>query len=146
MLYFNSRPSARGDAEQQNVVRRRNYFNSRPSARGDLHLGHFGTDALFQFTPLREGRPPQKRISTLPLIFQFTPLREGRHDAAASAAIKQRFQFTPLREGRRRFCKLKIVIQVHFNSRPSARGDCERLRYSNSCIRFQFTPLREGQL
>ena len=33
------------------------YFNSRPSARGDLRTGHLVTPLdEFQFTPLREGR------------------------------------------------------------------------------------------
>ena len=32
------------------------------------------------------------------------------------------FQFTPLREGRRPIDAV-IVKQIHFNSRPSARGD-----------------------
>ena len=34
--YFNSRPSARGDAGQCRVLLPDSYFNSRPSARGDL--------------------------------------------------------------------------------------------------------------
>ncbi len=34
---------------------------------------------LFQFTPLREGRPVRQRMERMVrLIFQFTPLREGR--------------------------------------------------------------------
>ena len=34
-IYFNSRPSARGDAAFRRAERRHVYFNSRPSARGD---------------------------------------------------------------------------------------------------------------
>ena len=34
---------------------------------------------LFQFTPLREGRPALLNHDPAhPLVFQFTPLREGR--------------------------------------------------------------------
>ena len=33
---------------------------------------------MFQFTPLREGRPETKTRKFLFLSFQFTPLREGR--------------------------------------------------------------------
>ena len=100
---------------------------------------------LFQFTPLREGRPTEitrRRKSTL---FQFTPLREGRR-ALTSATVstdrisihapprgathpshgqkqeRRLFQFTPLREGRRA-------------SRQGQPGQCT----------FQFTPLREGR-
>ena len=34
--------------------------------------------ALFQFTPLREGRRMGERQEWLNVLFQFTPLREGR--------------------------------------------------------------------
>ena len=56
-------------------------FNSRPCVRGDL--GDFytflNTGTLFQFTPLREGRPAcVSMVKAFRLIFQFTPLREGR--------------------------------------------------------------------
>ena len=34
--YFNSRPSARGDAAKARRMARRSHFNSRPSARGDV--------------------------------------------------------------------------------------------------------------
>ena len=57
---------------------------------------------LFQFTPLREGRPV---TTDLPLgadnIFQFTPLREGRQLVDMEKIMAGNlFQFTPLREGR----------------------------------------------
>ena len=75
--YFNSRPSARGDAIGKPTfvmsvfqftplregrhfleVQRAScyYFNSRPSARGDLQMNRQMNFAEFQFTPLREGR------------------------------------------------------------------------------------------
>ena len=37
--------------------RHKMYFNSRPSARGDKKLAKSPKKLLFQFTPLREGRP-----------------------------------------------------------------------------------------
>ena len=63
---FNSRPSARGDAQPRNRQARCSaHFNSRPSARGDKILQPDAVEKLiFQFTPLREGRPPDRlRIS-----------------------------------------------------------------------------------
>ena len=101
MTYFNSRPSARGDAFprwrkkprwkfqftplregrrfQKSIWRHGLYFNSRPSARGDCRLKTLQhSQHAFQFTPLREGR---RQPSTSPpnrASFQFTPLREGR--------------------------------------------------------------------
>ena len=54
---FNSRPSARGDGSAGGYLRGLPHFNSRPSARGD-NSDCFKKQlrALFQFTPLREGR------------------------------------------------------------------------------------------
>ena len=55
------------------------YFNSRPSARGDILLRRcFIMRMLFQFTPLREGRPLRFSFPHATRVFQFTPLREGR--------------------------------------------------------------------
>ena len=58
LCYFNSRPCERGDRNICKKNSERAYFNSRPCERGDLgatvdHLHQ----SLFQFTPLREGRP-----------------------------------------------------------------------------------------
>ena len=76
-------------------------FNSRPSARGDLTDGIRGNPNVFQFTPLREGRPDGSVIlRRTPKVFQFTPLREGRH-----------------------FPLPRPPTIIYFNSRPSARGD-----------------------
>ena len=43
----------------------RRYFNSRPSARGDgCAVGMVGGITIFQFTPLREGRPASSAMTT----------------------------------------------------------------------------------
>ena len=100
-------------------------------------------------------------------LFQFTPLREGRLRSGAGKPLDITFQFTPLREGRQSVRALENPLTLHFNSRPSARGDACRAaqrkdrRYFNSrpsargdvivpstaryCGLFQFTPLREGR-
>ena len=87
------------------AVRQGIYFNSRPSARGDV-LSCFvpAWTCLFQFTPLREGRHERKNHEYLIRQFQFTPLREGRPDFQIIGITPYIFQFTPLREGRRRPC------------------------------------------
>ncbi len=122
------------------------YFNSRPSARGDAVLRVVFLLFVFQFTPLREGRlrrrharaqvlsisihapprgatPRRRPIHHLQVyfnsrpsargdahskvsnqarhLFQFTPLREGRLEPGEEEAVPAQFQFTPLREGRR---------------------------------------------
>ena len=100
--------------------------------------------ALFQFTPLREGRQQMMQQFQQFKAFQFTPLREGRrrhasgqsrdvdisiHAPPRGATIPQesrlqggKFQFTPLREGRH--------------------GSAARVKHA---AEFQFTPLREGR-
>ena len=125
-LYFNSRPSARGDGNPHAPLIGEKYFNSRPSARGDFHpvLADEFPDK-FQFTPLREGR----RCFDCGYIgelgkFQFTPLREGRPRSPRSRTAPNKFQFTPLREGRPSPPTSTPITTAYFNSRPSARGDC----------------------
>ena len=148
--YFNSRPSARGDRRFPCYGCTARYFNSRPSARGDAQQRrNHQQPSIFQFTPLREGRPPPflpvpfaHAFQFTPLregrpgrspekeginIFQFTPLREGRRDAPRRVSAGSAFQFTPLREGRRE--PLQFLPEfVNFNSRPSARGDGNWIR------------------
>ena len=168
MTYFNSRPSARGDADQR-----------------EEDIAH----EKFQFTPLREGRPDKTTIAVGESVFQFTPLREGRQsrrpatlpwesisihapprgatdghparfrrpvyfnsrpsargDLADCGNVRHRraFQFTPLREGRRSIYRSPHA-NTDFNSRPSARGDAQRFPSKTHPALFQFTPLREGR-
>ena len=133
VCHFNSRPSARGDqvsderAELQRIsihapprgATRRgceypqgaDYFNSRPSARGDKDGMPSGkTEAIFQFTPLREGRRCQRsNEGPESAISIHAPPRGATEAGEAGEATSGRFQFTPLREGRQQkicnFCK-----------------------------------------
>ena len=146
--YFNSRPSARGDdcnhhgrgdgtvisihapprgatAAASTMAGLSSYFNSRPSARGDAHPHScIRTARIFQFTPLREGRPPFVvfRCSML-LQFQFTPLREGRLvELSAITGLPYISIHAPPRGATIPLWTFRWGA-AHFNSRPSARGD-----------------------
>ena len=150
---FNLRPSARGDPT---LWRRRTllmYFNSRPSARGDMlsmynrcsgryisiHAPPRGAtrmvlvpsdaDDVFQFTPLREGRPPS--VWKLPQSHYFNSRPSARGDTKEQMRTHSmmQFQFTPLREGRPRLPNAPLRL-AHFNSRPSARGDRDENAFS----------------
>ena len=121
--YFNSRPSARGDAEllgrhyigiisihapprgattgSANLRSASCYFNSRPSARGDSSFGGSGGGGVISI---------------------HAPPRGATADVVARRKQSQKFQFTPLREGRRHGFP-SIRASANFNSRPSARGD-----------------------
>ena len=120
------------------------YFNSRPSARGDHAAGFAGFGVCISIHAPPRGATPKLPPSPPPMRFQFTPLREGRHEiiygmrqnvfisihapprgatrAPARQAACTLFQFTPLREGRRKSGECSWHY-LHFNSRPSARGD-----------------------
>ena len=86
-----------------------------------MNIASSSLPAIFQFTPLREGRRKNKAARDLCLnfnsrpcvrgdervkavgkllVFQFTPLREGRRWKSAGGCGTSLFQFTPLREGR----------------------------------------------
>ena len=145
-LYFNSRPSARGDdahapslfvAENISIhapprgatcTRRRSpppsvHFNSRPSARGDAWCSATSeTVSLFQFTPLREGRLLCFYPSFYFVKFQFTPLREGRRFIVPTPSILTNFNSRPSARGDL-ILSVTANIKYYFNSRPSARGD-----------------------
>ena len=79
-------------------------FNSRPSARGDFHpLRHHHIAVLFQFTPLREGRPGTMHVvRALRSNFNSRPSARGDGSSVLLMDSEKQFQFTPLREGRPR--------------------------------------------
>ena len=98
------------------------YFNSRPSARGDfpfswpfsafrisIHAPPRGATALygynvfyqpFQFTPLREGRLASATCRMRSVYFNSRPSARGDAQRQPRTAGRGQFQFTPLREGR----------------------------------------------
>ena len=98
-------------------------FNSRPSARGDLFLfQHFPNLALFQFTPLREGRRYNGKVDMkIILISIHAPPRGATLLPEQESGLK--------------------VISIH----APPRGATTRWRNSSRSFRFQFTPLREGR-
>ena len=143
---FNSRPSARGDFSGEDVHDSISYFNSRPSARGDRSgCACSVVGGIFQFTPLREGRPERMRLqrgwgdisihapprgATAPYVPSGTGRKISIHApprGATNEVIRQRKKrnisiHAPPR-GATGACQLPDGERTHFNSRPSARGD-----------------------
>ena len=136
---------ARGATDSAHPQQLRLHISIHAPARGATRSPTFSpVGALFQFTPLREGRRVAGDAEIKAPKFQFTPLREGRrtpagfplaeqisiHAPARGATRSQgppqggpgQFQFTPLREGRRSSCGL-LLSPPYFNSRPCERGD-----------------------
>ena len=143
------------------------YFNSRPSARGDLPcaLIHVHT-SKFQFTPLREGRRRstvsrkwrQKNFNSRPsargdwsacwcfycksVISIHAPPR-GATSILLFRMSRNVFQFTPLREGRHSESKSYSDGAISIHAPP--RGATEAIFMYSAISLFQFTPLREGR-
>ena len=185
--YFNSRPSARGDIlyllplpQLQISIhappRGATACGVQPDVRKDISIHapprgatkqpkKYSAEALFQFTPLREGRR-RTRSQSLRRGEYFNSRPSARGDRTITRSRQQcLFQFTPLREGRQHEYDFG-TLRFYFNSRPSARGDgrgrtdsrrgqisihapprgatCPKRAISPSHI-FQFTPLREGR-
>ena len=145
------------------------YFNSRPSARGDgASSSSTGGAALFQFTPLREGRPempdywlrapgyfnsrPSARGDPphMPMAGKetyFNSRRSARGDRAYRRgwSISRYFNSRPSARGDAPDTHSTESSKGNFNSRPSARGDYDKAEEIVNVITFQFTPLREGR-
>ena len=167
---------------------RNRYFNSRPSARGDNMGARTVRLNIISIHAPPRGATPQAPTPQLGGIFQFTPLREGRprrnrerhpgqsisihappRGATTAVVVRVRVGLISIHAPPRgaTFCgfsttfTLQISIhapprgathpggasrhaQANFNSRPSARGDSTRSART-SPDPFQFTPLREGR-
>ena len=80
-----------------------------------------GSPCLFQFTPLREGRQfVTPGFTGVPISIHAPP--RGATPPFRPVPFARAFQFTPLREGRRSAGRYPL-LDLNFNSRPSARGD-----------------------
>ena len=123
---------------------------------------------IFQFTPLREGRPTDQLKAKQQELFQFTPLREGRHargsdgtvacvisiHAPAGGATQHfreniRLQLISIHAPAggatlffRCFVLYSIIISIHAPAGGATLIDEQRVMLITI---FQFTPLREGR-
>ncbi len=149
IAHFNSRPSARGDKPLFTPPSHGFHFNSRPSARGDQSTTRriFSTHA-FQFTPLREGRRRCPMIQAMVVAyFNSRPSARGDFIAFLLSSRNPRISIHAPPRGATGGCTRNHLFQgisIHapprgatfgnirvfveegdFNSRPSARGDCD---------------------
>ena len=123
-LYFNSRPSARGDPV--NVERKSftpSHFNSRPSARGDVRVLVAAIIGAISIHAPPRGATLVFCSSFAFCPFQFTPLREGRLVHGHVVPSGAQFQFTPLREGRpqKETSQRAVIISIHAPPRGATR-------------------------
>ena len=99
---------------------------------------------IFQFTPLREGRPEAVggAIANQNISIHAPP--RGATYFQCSESIVSKFQFTPLREGRLYSSRYCSAILTNFNSRPSARGDRVRQVLGQQHHDFNSRPSARG--
>ena len=166
-VYFNSRPSARGDEKRVNSRLLPFYFNSRPSARGDLGIPTVPCIRLISIhAPPRGATQKISKKCDLPLISIHAPPRgatppvailknpvnisihappRGATGGCTRNRLFQGFQFTPLREGRQPTSS-HSSLGINFNSRPSARGDPLCLSENTTMDNFNSRPSARGDL
>ena len=73
---------------------------------------------------------------------------EAEDENAAADLLSRKPAATPIHAPPRGATRSRAPLQgnvLHFNSRPSARGDLRRKKLITQARRFQFTPLREGR-
>ena len=121
------------------------HFNSRPSARGDSSwLREIDSRGAISIHAPPRGATFQVFCIPTEEIFQFTPLREGRHQFLTGIVVQFISIHAPPRGATPRLGSILSAL-LHFNSRPSARGDYSAPMALGWSLGFQFTPLREGR-
>ena len=119
-------------------------FNSRPSARGDANVQPLLLGNKFQFTPLREGRQRSSRQIRRACYFNSRPSARG--DSTKSRASSGSTNFNSRPSARGDFCSSgrTWVSAISIHAPPRGATEPRRLadRVANA---FQFTPLREGR-
>ena len=166
LLNFNSRPSARGDRRGRLPLQKLLNFNSRPSARGDIRGCVYRGIELFQFTPLREGRPLEVFAQDVEFLISIhAPPRGATGTGRITSLTRMYFNSRPSARGdvlSRGFTK-SMIISIHapprgatghlpsriprrfyFNSRPSARGDARWITIKKTRRNFNSRPSARG--
>ncbi len=123
-------------------------FNSRPCERGDGAIKRFAPpESLFQFTPLREGRPSRSAAVSTPSrsCFNSRPCERGDGDQGGLYSRRRVSIHAPARGATVRGAGRGSRGRRSFNSRPCERGDAAWMLLMRIVLGFQFTPLREGR-
>ena len=118
-------------------------FNSRPSARGDDP-----SIIIIDISEISIHAPPRGATDLSPaeMMWQYISIHAPPRGATTTLSVTASclpFQFTPLREGRP-VCFDIACDSRHFNSRPSARGDCIVLFRRSVTPHFNSRPSARG--
>ena len=99
--------------------------------------------AIFQFTPLREGRRRARPCRYHRRDISIHAPAGGATSSLTARNLNHLFQFTPLREGRRTG-RSRRSSNVYFNSRPCGRGDLRHERAGRAGEYFNSRPCGRG--
>ena len=144
--YFNSRPSARGDGISEGSKRHRDISIHAPPRGATSQSEHISTTKqisihapprgatgagatatyqrdVFQFTPLREGRPSHACLMPSQILISIhAPPRGATLPPSSGTPASPYFNSRPSARGDGASSIVKALAS-YFNSRPSARGD-----------------------
>ena len=145
LYYFNSRPSARGDARLRVCSAAQSDFNSRPSARGDNARDVVVCFKLISIHAPPRGATPKFRALYVRVFISIHAPPRGATAWRCASLQPSSFQFTPLREGRHpRVAKHPRLVSISIHAPPRG-ATTPRQRPTLHLSVFQFTPLREGR-
>ena len=99
---------------------------------------------LFQFTPLREGRPRFRPAKPVPNFISIHAPPRGATICGGLDCSRCIFQFTPLREGRLGVTLATIYNFISIHAPPRGATTIAQAQ-AQAQAQFQFTPLREGR-
>ena len=166
LVYFNSRPSARGDeiAEKQDMSagisihapprgatalsvqhqKRQVNFNSRPSARGDEFPLNAGSPFLyFNSRPSARGDPLDRLTLSFPFYFNSRPSARGDSSGIRVCRHKNISIHAPPRGATSSVAHTAGDSNISIHAPP--RGATTAAQNVVQGYLFQFTPLREGR-
>ena len=118
-------------------------FNSRPSARGDIRRGSRGASWVISIHAPPRGATGVCGGHTIKAVFQFTPLREGRRFFLVLLLGGEISIHAPPRGATTHWVGVGYGESISIHAPP--RGATVLASYWESLKEFQFTPLREGR-
>ena len=121
------------------------YFNSRPCGRGDRQNGLFLLSPYISIHAPAGGATPRTSARTSGFnLFQFTPLREGRPAVRIGQSIQQSISIHASAGGATGGRRPNPHRVRYFNSRPCGRGDSRIFAVTSSARYFNSRPCGRG--
>ena len=140
---FQFTPLREGRLARLHVLGAAANFNSRPSARGDQAEKEIIASMLISIhAPPRGATDALEAMSEGERISIHAPPR-GATSSSTESKVSGIFQFTPLREGRLKLTSTPLPYEISIHAPPRGATNCGAYKKEENL--FQFTPLREGR-